>query len=124
MAASSDSPMRPQITFGKFENVDMRVARVIGAPMAEGTRAPSRVFELDLGPLGTRTSVGQYALIGEEELVGRNVVACVNLGSRPMGRYVSEVLVLGAPHPESPGDQSQATPLFVSSDVEPGSRIF
>ncbi|HEU4869105.1 MAG TPA: tRNA-binding protein [Actinomycetota bacterium] len=116
--------MRPQITFGKFENVDMRVARVIGAPMAEGTRAPSRVFELDLGPLGTRTSVGQYALIGEEELVGRNVVACVNLGSRPMGRYVSEVLVLGAPHPESPGDQSQATPLFVSSDVEPGSRIF
>ncbi len=124
MSASTDSPIRPQITFGKFENVDMRVARVIRAPLAEGTRAPSRVFELDLGRLGTRTSVGKYALISEEDLVGRNLVACVNLGSRPMGQYVSEVLVLGGPHPESPGDQSQASPLFVSSDVEPGSRIF
>jgi tRNA-binding protein len=118
------APVKQQITFGKFENVDMRVARVISAPMAQGTKAPSRVFELDLGPLGRRRSVGQYALVGEEELVGKNVVACVNLGSRPIGPYLSEALVLGAAHPASPADQNQATPLFVSSDVAPGSRIF
>jgi tRNA-binding protein len=124
MAASGDSPIKPQITFGKFENVDMRVARVLSAALAEGTKAPSRVLELDLGPLGTRMSVGQYALIAEEDLVGRNVVACVNLGDRAIGPYVSEVLVLGARNPESPEGQNQASPLFVSSDVEPGSRIF
>lgn len=124
MAGSSDSPIKPQITFGKFENVDMRVARVISARMAQGTKAPSRVLELDLGPLGRRTSVGQFALIDEEQLVGMNVVACVNLGSRPIGQYVSEVLVLGALHPESPDGQNQASPLFISSNVALGSPIF
>ena len=119
-----EAPVRQQITFGKFENVDMRVAQVLGAPLAKGTRSPSRVLELDLGHLGTRISVGQYALVPEDELVGRNVVACVNLGPRPIGTYVSEVLVLGAAHPDSPSEQKQATPLFVSSDVPPGSRIF
>ena len=121
---SEESPVRQQITFGKFENVDLRVARVVAAARAEGTKAPSRVLVLDLGYLGARTSVGQYALVPEDELVGRNVVACVNLGPRPIGTYVSEVLVLGAAHPDSPPDQRQATPLFVSSDVPPGSRIF
>jgi len=78
--------VKPQVTFDAFQHVDMRVARVVAAPLAGGTRMPCRVMELDLGPVGRRTSVGQYALVAEEELVGRNVVACVNLGARKMGR--------------------------------------
>jgi len=115
---------KPQITFGKFDNIDMRVAKVISAPMAQETRNPCRVITLDFGSLGQRKSVGQYALIDEKDLVGHNVVACINLSPREMGPYVSEVLLLGAPHPESPSDQAQATPIFVSDLVEPGSRIF
>ncbi len=117
-------PLKPQITFGKFQNVDLRVARVLSAPLAVGTRFPCRVLELDLGPLGKRTSVGQYALVSEEELVGRNVVACVNLGERQMGPYVSQALVLGAPHPDSPADQAQALPLTVRDDAVPGDAIY
>jgi tRNA-binding protein len=124
MTHQKDSPQKSQITFGKFENVDMRVGRVVSAPLAEGTRSPCRVITLDLGHLGHRTSIGQYALIPEDELVGRNVVACINLGSRDMGPYVSEALVLGVPHPESPDDQSQAIPLWPDSEVEPGNSIF
>jgi tRNA-binding protein len=114
---------KPQITFGKFENIDMRVAKVI-SPMAEGTRSPCRVFKLDLGSLGERQSVGQYALFDEDELVGRNVVVCINLSAREMGAYTSEALLLGAPHPDSPPDQSQATPIFVADSVPCGARIF
>lgn len=117
-------PPKAQITFGKFDNVDLRVARVLAAPMAHGTRAPCRVLHLDLGPLGERTSVGQYALMDETDLVGRNVVACVNLGQREMGSYVSEALVLGAPHPDSPPDQAQATPLWVDDAAQPGDAVF
>jgi tRNA-binding protein len=124
MAHENRSPEKPQITFGKFENVDMRVARVVGAPLAGGTNRPSRVLELDLGHLGTRTSVGQFALVPESELVGRKVAACINLGVREIGAYKSEALVLGALHPESPEDEAQATPLYISDDVAPGSRIF
>jgi tRNA-binding protein len=117
-------PAKNQITFGKFQNVDMRVAKVVAAPMAEGTKAPCRVLKLEVGHLGERTSVGQYALLDESDLVGQNVVVCVNLSPREMGRYLSEVLVLGAPHPDSPDDQAQATPLLVSRAARPGDCIF
>jgi tRNA-binding protein len=123
MAGEAAAP-KPQITFGKFQNVDLRVARVVSAPMAEGTRFPCRVLELDLGPLGKRVSVGQFALLNEDELVGRNVVACVNLGPREMGPYVSQALVLGARHPASPAEQAQAIPLTVHADATPGDTIY
>jgi tRNA-binding protein len=122
--AQQQIDLKPQITFGKFQNVDMRVARVISAPLADGTNAPTRVITIDLGPLGKKTSVGQYALLDESELLGRNVVACVNLGAREIGPHVSEALILGTPHPKSPNDQSQATPLFASDDATPGESIF
>jgi tRNA-binding protein len=122
--AGKKEPEKPKITFGKFENVDMRVARVIAAPLAEGTRYPCRVIDLDLGHLGERRSIGQYALIDEAQLVGRNVVACINLGSREMGPYVSDALLLGSPHPESPADQAQATPLMADQRADPGERIY
>ena len=115
---------KQQITFGKFQNVDMRVARILDAPLADGTRHPARVMRLDVGSLGELTSVGQFALVDTADLVGRNVVVCINLGTREMGPYVSEALVMGAPHPESPPDQDQATPLYVDDGVAPGSQIF
>lgn len=115
---------KAQITFGKFENVDLRVARVISAKMAEGTKSPCRVIELDLGTLGRRISVGQYALISEDSLIGSNVIACVNLGSRAMGPYTSEALVLGTPHPDSPIGQSQAMPLIADARATPGEQVY
>ena len=124
MGVKKEAAQKAQITFGKFENVDMRVARVISAPMAEGTRFPCRLITLDLGHLGTKTCVGQYALLSEDDLVGKMVVTCVNLGSRQMGSYTSEALLMGAPHPDGPADQGQATPLFVSNRATPGDQIF
>ena len=124
MADTQASSQKPQITAGKFANVDLRVARVLRAPRAESTAAPCRVFHLDLGHLGERTAVGQYALVDEDELLGRNVVACVNLGTRRIAGYESEVLVLGTPHPHRPSDSAQATPLFAASDARPGEAVF
>jgi tRNA-binding protein len=122
--ATGAPPLKAQITPGKFDNVDLRAARVTAAPLAEGTRFPCRVLTLDLGPLGERTSVGQYALIEEADLVGTLVVACVNLGSREMGPYRSEALVLGTRHPAGPEEQGQAVPLAVDPSTSPGTPIF
>lgn len=102
----------------------MHVARIIDAEVAQGTRHPARVMRLDVGLLGELTSVGQFALVQAVDLVGRNVVVCVNLGTREMGPYISEALVLGAPHPDSTNEQAQATPLYVADAVRPGSPIF
>ena len=123
-AKQKEHPLKARITFGKFANVDMRVAKVLAAPMAEGTRNPCRVLELDLGYLGKLRSVGQFALVPEDQLVGRNVIACCNLGPREMGPYTSEALVLGVPHPESPEDQEQALPLYADAAARPGDGVF
>jgi tRNA-binding protein len=113
-----------EVGFGEFQKLDLRVARVISAEPAEAARFPSRVLELDLGPLGTRTSVGQFALVEEGRLTGAKVIACVNLGSRKMGPYTSQALVLGTPHPESPTDQAQAVPLWADPVAGPGDIIY
>jgi len=115
---------KPTITFGKFQNVDMRVALVRAAPIAPGTNAPSRLVSLDLGRLGHRQSVAQFALVDETDLVGRHVVACINLAPRQIGDHLSEALVLGVPHPDSPDGQAQALPLLVSDMATPGDRVF
>lgn len=117
-------PIKQQVTFGKFQNIDMRVARIVSAPLAEGTDKPCRVITLDLGELGTLVSVGQFALLVEDELVNRNVVVCCNLGTREMGGYTSQALVMGAAHPQNPEGQAQATPLFVDDNVTLGSEIY
>ena len=48
----------------------------------------------------------------------------MNFAPREVGRYVSEVLVLGAPHPDNPDGQAQATPLYVADVARPGDMIF
>lgn len=118
-----DSP-KQKITFGKFQNVDLRVALVKRVEDAEGTRCPSKVMDLDVGDLGERRSVGQFALLDSDQLLGSKVVVCVNLGEREIGGYVSQALVLGTPHPGSPSGQDQAVPLWADPLAEPGDAIF
>ena len=124
MSAEKQAPLKPLITFGKFVNVDMRVARILSASLAEGTRNPCHVIDLDLGHLGKLRSIDQFALVPEKQLVGRKVIVCCNLGSRAMGPYTSEALVLGMHHPGSPEGQDQAMPLYVDDSARCGDEVF
>ena len=84
-----------------FQTLDLRVGRVLEAAPNPKARKPSYVLRVDFGPeLGVKTSSAQLtALYQPEELVGRQVVAAVNLGTRNIAGVVSEVLVLGLPDP-------------------------
>lgn len=120
---------KQRITQGKFQNIDLRVALVRGAATAEATRHPSRVLELDLGELGTRTSVGQFAMVEEGAFVGAKVIACINLGEKRMDdggsdALISDALVLGTPHPDSPPGENQAIPIWADPGAEPGANVF
>ena len=86
----------------------------------ERARKPSFKLWIDFGPLGEKTSSAQLrALYSAEELVGRLVVAAVNLGSRNIAGFVSEVLVLGLPDA-----QEQVVLLAVERDVPLGGRVY
>ncbi|GAA6756121.1 tRNA-binding protein [Thermus scotoductus] len=79
-----------------FQTLDLRVGRVVKAEPHEKARKPSYRLWIDLGPLGIKRSSAQITeLYTPEALVGRLVVCAVNLGTRVIGGFPSEVLVLG-----------------------------
>lgn len=81
-----------------FFAIDMRVGTVVEASSFPEARKPSLRLAIDFGPeLGVRRSSAQLTVhYRPEELVGRQIVAVVNIGTRRIAGFTSEVLVLGA----------------------------
>jgi len=100
-AASVEVPaLKPEISFGDFEKVDLRVGKVLSC---EAVPKSSKLlkFELDAGPLGKRTIFsgirGSYG--DPAALVGREVLFVANLAPRKMSVGVSEGMILYAGEP-------------------------
>jgi tRNA-binding protein len=103
-----------------FETLDLRVGRVVRAEVNERARKPSFKLWIDFGPLGEKTSSAQLrALYRPEELAGRLVVAAVNLGTRNIAGFMSEVLVLGLP-----SEAGDVVLLAAERDVPLGGRVY
>ena len=84
-----------------FGVLDMRVGRVLRVEPNTAARKPAWKLWIDFGPLGQKQSSAQLTeLYTEADLVGRLVIAAVNLGERRIAGFRSEVLVLGVPSPE------------------------
>ena len=74
----------------------LRVGTVRACAPNPKARNPAFVLEIDLGPHGMRTSSAQLtARYDPDELVGRQVVVAMDLGTRLVAGVKSEVLVLG-----------------------------
>ena len=107
-------------TAEEFFAIDLRVGTVTRAEPFPEARKPSIRLWIDFGPaLGERQSSAQLTYhYTPEVLVGRQVIAAVNLGDRRIAGFVSQVLVLGAmPTPE------EVILLEVERPVENGTRI-
>jgi len=98
----------------------LRVGRVVRAEPHGKAKKPSYKLWVDFGPLGVKTSSAQITdLYRSEDLVGRLVVAAVNLGTRVVGGFPSEVLVLGVPDGEG-----RVVLLAPEREVPLGGKVF
>jgi tRNA-binding protein len=109
------------ITFDDFMKVDIRVGRVIRAEPYPEARKPAIKLWIDFGPeIGEKKTSAQLTVhYTPEVLVGRRVVGVVNFPPRQIGKFMSEVLVLGVP------DETGAVVLLnPDKDVPLGGRMF
>ncbi len=103
-----------------FETLDLRVGRIVRAEPNERARKPSYRLWIDFGPLGEKTASAQLrTLYRAEDLVGRLVVAAVNLGTRNIAGFTSEALVLGLP-----SESGEVVLLGVEREVPLGGRVY
>lgn len=103
-----------------FQTLDLRVGRVTRAEPNPKARKPSYQLWVDFGPLGVKRSSAQLTdLYRTDELVGRLVVAAVNLGTKLIAGVPSEVLVLGLPD-----EAGRVVLLEVEREVPLGGRVF
>ncbi|ATG36397.1 MULTISPECIES: tRNA-binding protein [Phaeobacter] len=87
------------ISFDDFLKVDIRVGEVVRAEDYPEARKPAIKMWVDFGDeIGVKkTSAQVTAHYTPEKLLGRQVMAVVNFPPRQIGKFMSEVLVLGLP---------------------------
>jgi len=110
-----------EISFDDFQKVDVRVGTVVDAQPFPEARRPAIKLWVDFGDaIGVRKTSAQLTVhYTPEELVGRQVAAVVNFPPKQIGKFMSEILVLGFP------DADGAVVLLnIDKPVPNGGKLF
>jgi tRNA-binding protein len=109
-------PVVTLITYDDFAKLDMRVARVIEVEKIPGK---SKIIKgvIDLGDEKRVVIIGGADCYQPEELVGRTVIALVNLEARKIAGIESSAMLLAADQNDKPYW------LTVDEDILLGTRI-
>ena len=88
-----------EISFDDFMKVDVRVGIVTRAEPYPEARKPAIKLWIDFGDeIGEKKTSAQITVhYAPDMLVGKQVLAVVNFPPRQIGKFMSEVLVLGMP---------------------------
>ncbi len=110
-----------EITFDDFLKVDIRVGKVLRAEPYPEARKPAIKMWIDFGPeIGERKTSAQVTKhYTPEELIGKTVMGVVNFPPRQIGKFMSEVLVLGVPD-----EDGEVVLIAPDKDVLIGGRMF
>ncbi len=109
------------IDYAAFEAVDLRVGTVVRAEAFPEARKPAYKLWIDFGQeIGIKQSSAQITIAYQlEDLLGRQVVAVVNLSPRRIAGFESQVLVCG--FDRKPGEVILIQPEQL---VPNGSRLY
>jgi len=110
-----------EITFDDFMKLDIRAGVVTHAESYPEARKPAIKVWVDFGEgLGVKKSSAQITVnYTPESLIGKTVMAVVNFPPRQIGKFMSEILVLGVPDVGG-----EVVLLRPDLDVPKGGRLF
>ena len=116
-----DIALAETVTIQDFENVDIRVGRIVSARPLAGARKPAYELRIDFGPeIGIKQSSAQLTVHYQaEELPGRLVLAVVNFPPRRIAGFRSEVLTLGVPD-----EDGHVVLIAPTTEVPLGGKLF
>ncbi len=113
----NDEPIEPEIEFGDFAKVDLRIARIVSCE--EVPKADKLLkMQLDIGGETRQVFSGIKSAYKPEDLVGKLTVMVANLKPRKMKFGMSEGMVLAA----GPGG-SELWLLEPHEGAQPGMRV-
>lgn len=109
-----------EISFDDFLKVDIRAGRVLRAEPYPEARVPAIKLWIEFGAdIGERKTSAQITKHYDvQTLPGRMVLAVVNFPPRQIGKFMSEVLVLG-----TPDENGDVVLLRPDMDVPLGGRM-
>lgn len=89
--------MTELIDFNDFLKVDIRAGKIIEAKAFPEAHKPAYKLKIDFGEeIGLKKSSAQITEnYTTDELIGKTIMAVVNFPPRQIGKFMSEVLVLG-----------------------------
>lgn len=109
------------ITYDEFEKVNLRSGTIVKAEPFPKAKKPALKVWVDFGDdIGIKQTSAQITVhYTPESLIGKQVVGCVNLGTKNIAGFTSEFLLVGFP------DENEAICLMtVDRKVPNGKKLF
>lgn len=108
------------ISWADFENVELRIGTVIRVEDFPAAKKPAYQLWIDFGEgIGVKKSSGQYTVLyKKEELLGKQVLCCINFPPKQIANFVSECLTCGFI-----GDNGEIVLAVPERKVKNGSKL-
>jgi tRNA-binding protein len=107
-----------KIPFQTFAQIEMRVGKILTVDDIPAARKPLYKLTIDFGILGVKQCAGGIKpYYTKEQLVGKQVVAVINLEPKPIAGVVSECMMLAS------FSETDLSLLCPDKAMPPGTRV-
>jgi tRNA-binding protein len=88
--------MKATIAFEDFSKMDLRIGTILNVKDFPEANNPSYQLTIDFGDLGIKKSSAQITTLYKiDDLLGKQIVAAINLPKKQIAKFMSDCLVLG-----------------------------